>query len=190
MIAFFLSAIIAALAVVVTVVSVYLGLRRFEVANTPIDTLVNPDVMAALTEAENLKDTQQNHLAGISIMQAGLLRGMPLRIAFWVIGQMATRRFRPGFLGGISTIHYARWLRLPKTNKLLFSRTTVAVGKAIWRISSPRRQAASPPYGVIRLVFHAPKTCSSRERQMATVSGAGRAASSSRHGSGTAPIHT
>lgn len=53
-------------------------------------------------------------------MQAGLLRGLTLRIAFWVIGQMATKRFRPGFLGDISTIHYARWLRLPKTNKLLF----------------------------------------------------------------------
>ncbi|WP_461511649.1 Dyp-type peroxidase [Rhizobium mongolense] len=120
LIAFFLLTIVAAVAVLAIVVSVYLGLRRLEAANTPVDTLVDPDVMAALTEAENLKDTQQNHLAGISIMQAGLLRGMTLRIAFWVIGQMATKRFRPGFLGDISTIHYARWLRLPKTNKLLF----------------------------------------------------------------------
>ncbi|WP_072642763.1 Dyp-type peroxidase [Rhizobium leguminosarum] len=120
LIAFFLSTIVAAVAVLAIVVSVYLGLRRLEAANTPVDTLVDPDVMAALTEAENLKDTQQNHLAGISIMQVGLLRGMTLRIAFWVIGQMATKRFRPGFLGDISTIHYARWLRLPKTNKLLF----------------------------------------------------------------------
>ncbi len=119
-IAFFLSTIIAAVVVIVAVVSVYLGLRRLEEANTPVDTLVKPDVMASLTDAENLKDTQQNHLAGISIMQAGLLRGLTLRIAFWVIGQMAARRFRPGFLGDISTIHYARWVRLPKTNKLLF----------------------------------------------------------------------
>ncbi|MEX2697106.1 Dyp-type peroxidase [Rhizobium mongolense] len=119
-ITFILSVIIAGVAVVAAVVSVYLGLRRLETANTPVDTLVGPDVMAALSEAENLKDTQQNHLAGISIMQAGLLRGMTLRIAFWVIGQMAAKRFRPGFLGDISTIHYARWLRLPKTNKLLF----------------------------------------------------------------------
>ncbi|WSH04941.1 hypothetical protein U8P71_34510 (plasmid) [Rhizobium ruizarguesonis] len=119
-ITFILSVIIAGIAMVAAVVTVYLGLRRLEAANTPVDTLVSPDVMAALTEAENLKDTQQNHLAGISIMQAGLLRGMTLRIAFWVIGQMATKRFRPGFLGDISTIHYARWLRLPKTDKLLF----------------------------------------------------------------------
>ncbi|MGO6905832.1 hypothetical protein ACCS96_37450, partial [Rhizobium ruizarguesonis] len=90
--------IIAGIAVLAVVVNVYLGLRRLEAANTPVDTLIGPDVMAALTEAENLKDTQQNHLAGISIMQAGLLPGVTLRIAFWVIGQMATQRFRPGFL--------------------------------------------------------------------------------------------
>ncbi|WP_245307594.1 hypothetical protein [Rhizobium altiplani] len=119
-IAFIVSTIVAAVAILAIVANVYLGLRRLESANTPVDTLVDPDVMASLTEAENLKDTQQNHLAGISIMQAGALRGLALRIAFWVIGQMATKRFRPGFLGDISTIHYARWLRLPKTNKLLF----------------------------------------------------------------------
>ncbi|CCM80046.1 Dyp-type peroxidase [Rhizobium mesoamericanum] len=119
-IAFIVSTIVAAVAILAIVANVYLGLRRLESANTPVDTLVDPDVMASLTEAENLKDTQQNHLAGISVMQAGALRGLTLRIAFWVIGQMATKRFRPGFLGDISTIHYARWLRLPKTNKLLF----------------------------------------------------------------------
>ena len=62
----------------------------------------------------------QNHLAGISIMQAGQLRRFTLRIAFWVIGQLATRRFAPGFLGELGTIHFARWVLLPKTNKLLF----------------------------------------------------------------------
>lgn len=120
LIAFIVLAMVAAAAVLAAVVTVYLGLRRLETSNTPIDTLVRSDVMASLTEAENLKDTQQNHLAGISIMQAGRLRGLTLRIAFWVIGQMAAKRFRPGFLGDISTIHYARWVLLPKTSKLLF----------------------------------------------------------------------
>jgi deferrochelatase/peroxidase EfeB len=120
-ITFFVSLIVAAGAILGIVATAYIGLRRLEANNTPIDSLVEPKVMADLIEAENLKDTQQNHLAGISIMQAGLVRGMTLRIAFWVIGQMVvTKRFRPGFLADISTIHYARWLRLPKTNKLLF----------------------------------------------------------------------
>ncbi|WP_246706110.1 hypothetical protein [Rhizobium leguminosarum] len=79
-ITFFMSAVIAALGVVAAVVSVYVGLGRLEATNTPIDTLVNPNVMASLTDAENLKDTQQNHLAGITIMQAGHLRGLTLRI--------------------------------------------------------------------------------------------------------------
>ena len=59
-------------------------------------------------------------VAGVSVMKPGPLRGLTLRIAFWVIQQMAAKRFRPGFLGEIGTIHFARWVRLPKTNKLLF----------------------------------------------------------------------
>src|SRR3712207_1779707 len=102
------------------ILALYAALRRAEAANTPIDTAVDPAVMDAIAESENLKDTQQNHLAGISVMQEGWLRELTLRIAFWVIREMATRRFRPGFLGDIGTIHYARWLRVPNTNKLLF----------------------------------------------------------------------
>ncbi|WP_407520397.1 Dyp-type peroxidase [Methylobacterium oryzisoli] len=111
-----------ALAVVVGgLVALYLALRRKEAANRPVDGLPDPDLMAAIADSENLKDTQQNHLAGISVMQPGLLRELTLRIAFWAIGRMITdRRFRPGFLSDIGTIHYARWLRLPGTNKLLF----------------------------------------------------------------------
>ena len=45
---------------------------------------------------------------------------MTLRIAFWVIGQLAAQRFAPGYLGELGTIHFARWVLLPGTNKLLF----------------------------------------------------------------------
>lgn len=108
-------------ALIVLLAATYLGLRKLERSNTPVDTTLDPKVMDAISDGENLsKDTQQNHLAGISIMQPGRLRGLTLRIAFWVIAQLATHRFRPGFLGEISTIHYARWVLLPGTNKLLF----------------------------------------------------------------------
>lgn len=118
--AFFVALIVAAGIFVAILAALYRGLRRAEEANTPIDTPVDPAVMEAVSNSENLKDTQQNHLAGVSVMQAGWLREFTLRIAFWVIREMATKRFRPGFLGDIGTIHFARWLRLPKTNKLLF----------------------------------------------------------------------
>jgi len=113
--------IVATLALIVTLVAVYYGLHRLEEANDPVDTTLDPKIMDAISDGENLtKDTQQNHLAGISVMQPGWLRRFTLRIAFWVIAQLATHRFRPGFLGDISTIHYARWVLLPKTNNLLF----------------------------------------------------------------------
>ncbi|RWK56553.1 MAG: hypothetical protein EOR45_37505, partial [Mesorhizobium sp.] len=113
--------IVVAVALIAVLAAVYFGLRGLEETNTPFDTTLDPKVMDAISDGENVtKDTQQNHLAGISVMQAGWLRGLTLRIAFWVIAQLATHRFRPGFLGEISTIHYARWVLLPKTNKLLF----------------------------------------------------------------------
>jgi len=112
---------VAAAAFAAVVVGLYLALRRKEAQNVPVDVAPNPRLMDAIAHNENLKDTQQNHLAGISVMQSGPIRALSLRLAFWVIGRMvADRRFRPGFLSGIGTIHYARWLRLPRTNKLLF----------------------------------------------------------------------
>lgn len=62
----------------------------------------------------------QNHLFGVSILKPGLLRKVTLRFAFWLIGQLATRAFRPGHLGDIGTIHFARWFVIPGTNRLIF----------------------------------------------------------------------
>src|SRR5436190_7773289 len=75
-------------------------------------------VLSASIALEN--DGGQNHLFGISVMKPGWLRGLTLRLAYWVIAQLAATQFRPGFLGGIGTIHFARWILLPGTDKLLF----------------------------------------------------------------------
>lgn len=116
-----LSSLVAFLVLVGLVAAAYFSLRKLEADNEPVDTVIDPAVMAEIVDHENLfKDTQQNHLAGISVMQAGWLRGLTLRLAFFVIGEMAARKFRPGYLGELGTIHFARWVRLPKTNKLLF----------------------------------------------------------------------
>ena len=117
-ITFLVGLIFAAFALLGVLVAVYFGLRRLEAANTPDDSAPDARILEQVIAYENW--SQQNHLAGISIMQPGWLRGLTLRIAFWVIQQMAAKRFRPGFLGEIGTIHFARWVRLPKTNKLLF----------------------------------------------------------------------
>lgn len=115
---FVVAMIVATASLFGVVIAAYLGLRRLEGANQPDD---QPPEMATMTEiATHENRSQQNHLAGISRMQPGLLRGLTLRIALWVIAQLVAKKFRPGFLGEIDTIHFARWVRLPKTNKLLF----------------------------------------------------------------------
>ncbi len=116
--AFVVSTIVAVVLLIALLLSIYFGLRRLEKNNAPDDSLPQPKIMDEVVAHENW--SQQNHLAGISIMQPGKLRGLTLRMALWVIAQMATQRFRPGFLGEIGTIHFARWVRLPGTDKLLF----------------------------------------------------------------------
>jgi hypothetical protein len=104
--------------IVAALAFLYCSLRKAENANQPDDSLPNPDTLDAVMAHEN--QTTQNHLAGISRMQPSWVRFFTIRIAFWVIGQMATHIYKPGFLADIGTIHFARWVLLPKTNKLLF----------------------------------------------------------------------
>jgi hypothetical protein len=93
-------------------------LRNKERTDEPDDSTPDFDVLTKVMEIEN--DGDNNHLAGISVMKPGLLRIMTLRLAFWVIGKMAQLQFKPGFLSDLGTIHFARWVLLPGTNKLLF----------------------------------------------------------------------
>ncbi|RYH09186.1 hypothetical protein [Tropicimonas sp. IMCC6043] len=96
----------------------YTGLRRRETTDAPDDTTPDYRVLNDVMSIED--DGDINHLAGISIMKPGLLRRLTLKIAFWFVGQLAATRFRPGYLGEIGTIHSARWVLLPGTDKLLF----------------------------------------------------------------------
>jgi deferrochelatase/peroxidase EfeB len=110
--------IIALIVLIVRLAGLYSSIRALEEANQPDNRMPDQNVLAKVIAQEDW--AAQNHLAGISIMQPGKVRPLTLRIAFWVIGQLAARRFAPGFLGELGTIHFARWVLLPKTNKLLF----------------------------------------------------------------------
>ena len=59
------SLIVAGVVLIAVLAAVYFGLRCLEEANTPVDTTLDPKVMDAISDGENLtKNTQQNHLAG------------------------------------------------------------------------------------------------------------------------------
>lgn len=72
---------------------------------------------AELLSVENFGG--QNHLASISRIKAGWMRTGTLRLAFILVG---AGRFvgAPGFLGKNGVIHFARWMRLPGTDQLMF----------------------------------------------------------------------
>jgi hypothetical protein len=96
----------------------YLPLRRREDVEVPIDRPPTTGAVGAIMKPENF--IAQNHLAALSVIKPGRLRRLTLMLAFWVIGQLASRYFRPGFLGTLVTIHFARWVTVPGTNDLLF----------------------------------------------------------------------
>ena len=97
---------------------VYARLRRMERSDPVDDSAPNATILAEIARRENR--TAQNHLGGPTPLKAGYLRRYLLRIAFWVIQRVAAHTSRPGFLGDLGTIHFARWVLLPGTNKLMF----------------------------------------------------------------------
>ena len=108
----------ASLVLMGIIVLLYLRLRSKEKTDKPDDSML-PD--AILEEVRQIEDRNElNHLAGVSTMKPGPLRNLVLRIVFWITSQLGALQSRPGFIGDLGTIHVARWLLLPGTDKLLF----------------------------------------------------------------------
>jgi Dyp-type peroxidase family len=107
-----------AVAAVLILGALYLFLRRKESNDKPSDEQVPFQRYGEIVDRENR--SQQNHLTGISVMKEGPFRRLTLKFVFKVIAAVARFQFRPGYLGDINTIHFARWVLLPGTNKLVF----------------------------------------------------------------------
>ena len=95
------------------------SLAKLEAADKPDWSLPDIERYEAIVERENATGAQ-NHLTGLSVMKAGRLRRFALRLVFFVIRFVAVYVFRPGYLASINTIHFARWVLLPGTDRLLF----------------------------------------------------------------------
>ncbi|WP_159586709.1 cytochrome P450 [Chelativorans xinjiangense] len=96
----------------------HLALRRLEKRDVPSDAQPDPETLAEIIRREN--HFPQNHLTAVSVMKPGWLRRLALRLSFYFISIMARQVFRPGFLADINTIHFARWVLLPGTDRLVF----------------------------------------------------------------------
>ena len=96
----------------------YVLFRRREDLEVPIDRPPAPGAVAAIMDRENR--AAQNLLAAVSVMKTGRLRRFTVTFAFWLIAQFVGRFYRAGFLGSIGSIHFARWIMVPRTGDLLF----------------------------------------------------------------------
>jgi deferrochelatase/peroxidase EfeB len=96
----------------------YAMLRRKETADVPEDIPPSAGLVEAIMTRENFG--AQNHMAATSTLKSGWFRRMTLRLGLWVASQLAAHFSAPSFLGTTGVIHFARWIVLPGTNKLLF----------------------------------------------------------------------
>jgi Dyp-type peroxidase family len=74
----------------------------------------------AIAGRENLAGHAQNHFMAVTQLKSGWFRKLTLALSLWGIKQLVTYAYRPGFVLNMGTIHYARWFRLPGTDKLIF----------------------------------------------------------------------
>jgi deferrochelatase/peroxidase EfeB len=106
------------LATLVALGIAYAVFRRQETRDRPDRRAPDPQQVAAIVARENFY--AHNHLAAVSVIKPGVLRGAALKVVFAAIVQLATNLFRPGWLGTLGTIHFARWVRVPGTRDLIF----------------------------------------------------------------------
>ncbi len=108
----------AALLVVLALGVSYLIFRRAEAQDPLDDRMAENRTNAAMFEREN--HGAQNHMISVTERKPGLIRKFTSRLMFWVIGELGVRQFRPGHLGNIGSIHFARWVTPPGSPDLIF----------------------------------------------------------------------
>lgn len=93
-------------------------LRRLE-RSDPAD-LILPEQgnYDAVTSREN--QLKHNHMFSVSRIKPSFMRPLLLRGVLWSIKLAAGYKNPPGILSVISSIHSARWVRIPKTRQLVF----------------------------------------------------------------------
>ncbi len=103
-------------------------LAKTEARNTPDDSDPDPAIVAQLLATENPPNRPgkdqwvQNHMFSVTEIQGGFFRRyIVLPFAFRFIKRtILSSNFRKGFLNDMGTVHFARWLVPPDTNKLVF----------------------------------------------------------------------
>lgn len=117
--AFLGAGLLGLLGVLLWVGSVVYRLTRLEATDPAEDHAPDPHLNSAMFAREN--QGAQNHMISITTRKPGGIRLLTTRLTFWAIAGVSALKSRPGFLGAIGTIHFARWVTFPGTDKLVFT---------------------------------------------------------------------
>ncbi|MCA6324306.1 cytochrome P450 [Phenylobacterium sp.] len=80
----------------------------------------SPEAVANVEAFENPEGYAQNHMISVTRLKPGPFRRYTLALGMWVIRLLALFSFRQGNLARMGTIHFARWVKPPGTDALLF----------------------------------------------------------------------
>ena len=98
----------------------FVAIRRAEKKDWIDTSQASLDHIAAIRQAEDPPGYAQNHILVVGEIKPGLLRAFAHAFSLWAIRMIITYNYRPGFVMNMGTIHYARWWRVPGTNKTAF----------------------------------------------------------------------
>ncbi len=110
----------SAFVIVAFIAAFFLAIRRAEKSDWIDPAQASMAHLQAINAQENADGHVQNHILAVGEMKPGLLRAFAHGFALWVIRIIVTYNYRPGFVINMGTIHFARWWRVPGTNKTAF----------------------------------------------------------------------
>jgi len=113
-----MTAIGAVIVILLIALGLYLLLRYAEKRDWVDERAADRATLEEILSREN--HYAQNHMVSVTRRKPGLVRWLAIRVVFWIVTQFVARLYRPGFLGDIGSIHFARWVTVPGTHDFLF----------------------------------------------------------------------
>ena len=97
------------------------ALRQSERRNTPVMPDLDPVTLSDILMREN-RTPVQNHMVSVTeVIKEPYRKFFTLPAAFSAVAQAVKKGlFAPGHLADIGTIHFARWIVLPRSNRMIF----------------------------------------------------------------------
>ena len=116
-----LGALFATVLALAALIGGILTLLRFKEVRDPVDARpASFKHLTAIMKIEDHRGYAQNHIMAVGDLKDGIFRKLTHAFALWAIKMAVMFYYRPGFVINMGTIHYARWFRLPGTDKAVF----------------------------------------------------------------------